>query len=139
MAYSESVVFLHTLYIDIPCQCVLPLMNTHQSVNFRFIYQHDGCGPHRAKRVVEFLHSNRVNVLPWSAQIPDLNPTENVWRIMKRRLRIQPTHPNTADELYEQLCTIWKGLPHDHFTKLSHSMVQRCRIKKSVSGCLFKY
>ncbi len=76
-------------YIDILRQYILPLTSAHQAANFRFIYQHDGCGPHHAKRVLELWHSNGANVLTWSAQSPDLSPIENVWGIMKRRLRIQ--------------------------------------------------
>ncbi len=126
-------------YIEILRQYVLPHKHRHHAANLRFIYQHDGCGQHHAKRVAEYLNANDVNVLPWPAQSPDLNLIENVWGIMKRRLHTLPKYPNTADELYAQLCEIWSGLPDDYFTKLSHSMIQRCKIIKNVSRCSCKY
>ncbi len=126
-------------YIHILNPYVLPLKNTHESADLKFIYHHDGCGTHRANRVADFLHLKGVNVLPWPAQSPDLNPTGNVRGIMKRRLRNQSKYPTTADELWKQLCQVWNELSDDYFAKLSHSMMQRCKIIKNVSGCSCKY
>ena len=96
------------------------------------MYQRDGCGPHRAKRVAEVLHNHSINVLPWPAQSLDLNPIKNVKAIMKRRLRMQPKYPNTADRLYEKLSQKYNELPDNYFNKLSHSVVQRCKIVKTL-------
>ena len=51
-------------YIDILKKYVLPFKNTFHSGNAGFMYQHDGCGPHRAKRVAAFLDASGVKVLP---------------------------------------------------------------------------
>ena len=140
--HSPLVSFSGTLnqfkYIQILNQYVLPRKNTHESANLGFIYQHDGRAPHRAKRVVNFLDSNGVNVLPWPAQSPDLNRIENFWVIMKQRLHNSRKYPSTADEIYKQLCQIWNELSHDYFTKLSHSIIQCCKIIENVSGCLYE-
>ena len=122
-------------YIQILKKHVIPFKDRHSNADIGFMYQHGGCRPHRAKRVAEFLHQNSINVLSWPGQSPDLNPIENVWPIMKRRLRMQPKYPSTSDELYEQLSQIWNELPNNYFIKLSHYMVQRCRMVKNVNGC----
>ncbi len=96
------------------------------------MYQHDRCGPHRSKKVKALLNANDVTVLSWPAQSPDLNPIENIWGIMKRRLRIMPKYPTTAEELFGQPCEIWNSLPDDYFIKLSHLMVQRCNAIKTL-------
>ncbi len=38
-----------------------------------------------------------VTVLDWPANLPDLNPIENLWGIVKWKMR--DTRPNNADEL----------------------------------------
>jgi hypothetical protein len=37
---------------------------------------------------MEFLKEEKVRVLPWPAKSPDLNPIENMWSIVKRRIRV---------------------------------------------------
>ena len=61
-------------YIEILKQHELPFRIVHMEKNLGFMYQHDGCGPHRAMGEAAFLEANCVNVLPWPPQSPDLNP-----------------------------------------------------------------
>ncbi len=60
-----------------------------------FIFQQDLALAHTAKGTKSWF--NGVTVLDWPANSPDLNPIENLWDIVKRKMR--DTRPNNADGL----------------------------------------
>ncbi len=126
-------------YIQILDTYVLPFENKYHFGNNEFLHQHDGCGPHRAKKLSAFLDANGAEVLPWPAQSPDLNSIDNVWSTMKRRLRILQRYPTTRDEIFKHLCNIRDELPDKYFHNLVLSMGSRCTAIINVSGKSSKY
>ncbi len=78
-------------------------------------------------------------MLPWPAQSPDLNPIENIWSILKKKLRERSVHPSNAEELFEVLCNIWSALPDSLFSTLVDSMTRRVTAVVDNEGCPTKY
>ncbi len=52
-----------------------------------FIFQQDLAPAHAAKSTKSWLNDHGVGVLDWPANSPDLNPIENLWSIVKRKMR----------------------------------------------------
>ncbi len=53
-----------------------------------FIFQQDLAPAHTAKSTKSWLNDHGVGVLDWPANSPDLNPIENLWGIVKRKMQM---------------------------------------------------
>ena len=60
-------------------------------IRHRWILQQDNDPKHTSKFVSKWLADERVNVLPWPSQSPDLNPIENMSAELKKNRREKVT------------------------------------------------
>ena len=60
---------------------------TLQQIGPMAVYQDDNARPYRARMVNDFLQQSGVNRMEWPACCPDLNPTENLWEELDRKVR----------------------------------------------------
>ncbi|KAK1863329.1 hypothetical protein I4F81_005887 [Pyropia yezoensis] len=91
------------------------------------LLQEDLVPPHNAKSTRAAQRELGIKVLPWVGQKPDLNPIENAWAELERRLRRRPDTPRTKTQLFLALEAEWRGIPNAFFENLADSMVGRCR------------
>ena len=61
------------------------------------ILMHDNARPHIARICRQFPNRNNVNVLPWPAVSPDMNPIEHIWGYLGRKVRARENVHNLRD------------------------------------------
>ncbi|KAH7699637.1 hypothetical protein AAVH_33258, partial [Aphelenchoides avenae] len=79
---------------------------------------------HVARPVREWFQQNGIRVVEWPAQSPDLNPIENLWNIVKRK--IGRKNFSTKAGLFEAVSTAWDEIPYETIIELVNSMPKRC-------------
>ena len=88
-----------------------------------FVLMQDGAPAHRAASTKEFLAAHNVELLPWPPHSPDLNPIENLWAIIKRKLRV--TCFTKQDELENEINRVWDAIPMKTVNRLVNSFPKR--------------
>ena len=74
------------------------------------ILMHDNARPHVARICRQFLNRNNVNVPTWPAVSPDMNPIEQIWDYLGRKVRARGNVHNLRD-LVNALIQEWNNIP----------------------------
>ncbi len=102
-----------------------------------FIFQQNLAPGHTAKGTKSWFNDHGVTVLDWPANSPDLNPIENLWGIVKRKMR--DTRPNNADDLKATIKETWASIPPQQCHKLITSMPRRIEAVMKAKRAPTKY
>ncbi|GFQ90170.1 transposable element Tc1 transposase [Trichonephila clavata] len=97
---------------------------------------------HTSKQTKQWLKEHNVNVMhDWPPKGPDMNPVENVWAELVRRLEIhwRQTGVRNRDQLWEDVLQVFHELPEEYFENLIRSMPRRVRTVSSRQGGWAKY
>lgn len=93
--------------------------------NRDWILQEDNDPKHRSRLCTQWKEQNGIQTLDWPSQSPDANPIENVWGLMKLKLRGKRI--TTTQQIVRVLKKIWKDLTPEYAAKLSESCTRRCQ------------
>ena len=85
--------------------------------------QEDNDPKHRSKLSVSWKRNNGVHEIYWPSMSPDLAPIENVWQLLKMKLRRKKI--GSYRSLVSAIKREWKSLPSKLAVKLVHSMNNR--------------
>lgn len=100
-------------------------------------FQQDNDPKHKSKLVQQWINKNGIDCLEWPPYSPDLNPIENLWAHVKRR--VEAKNSKTLDELRRALEAEWRATEASFCRKLVYSMTDRCRLVRENSGWFTPY
>ncbi|KAL0194659.1 hypothetical protein M9458_008231, partial [Cirrhinus mrigala] len=102
-----------------------------------FIFQQDLAPAHSAKATSTWFKDHGIPVLNWPANSPDLNPIENLWGIVKRKMRY--ARPNNAEELKATIRATWALITPEQCHRLIDSTPRRIAAVIQAKGAPTKY
>lgn len=104
-----------------------------------FVFQHDMAPAHHAATTRAFLQANRIDVMDWPGNSPDLNIIENVWAWVSSRMGTHSHHPANTAEMFARVQEVWATLPLTYLRKLFKSMPARVRAVIDADGGPTRY
>jgi transposase len=99
--------------------------------------QQDNDPKHTCRVAKDFLAQNRVKVMDWPANSPDLNPIENLWQIIKNK--VEKRMPQNVEELKEFLVEEWEAISKETVNNLVSSIKNRCNLVLERNGDRIEY
>ena len=87
---------------------------------------------HTSKVVGKWLKDNKVKVLEWPSQSPVLNPVENLWAELKKRVRAR--RPTNLSQLHQLCQEEWAKIHPTYCGKLVEGSPKRLTQVKQCKG-----
>ena len=113
-------------------------LELHMAVRKCSVFMQDGAPCHCAKIVTQFLKAQKINILDWPGNSPDLNPFQNLWTILKNK--VSERQPNNAKMLEEGIKEVWvRDISPSYFRNLVESMPRRLEAVFKAKGGPTKY
>lgn len=110
-------------YINVLQCSLVPFLEQQQQQQWTF--QQDNASIHVSKETCEWFRRKNIKQLDWPACSPDLNPIENLWGILTRRIYGNNKQYDTVDELKTAILREWENINKDLLKKLVDSMPDR--------------
>ena len=128
-------------YVNCLAKHFIPyLRKMEEETGREFIFQEDGASCHTGSYTTWFKRQCQIKSFPyWPAQSPDLNPIENLWNALDRRLQKRRGFIRNIAQLKACLQEEWGKMSLDLAKRLVDSMPDRCKAVRKARGKHTKY
>lgn len=89
------------------------------------IFMQDNAPAHASKYSKEFLGAHQLNIMDWPPNSPDLNPIENLWAIIKRKVYHDGKQYNSLEELWTAIESACQQITTSAIKNLINSVDKR--------------
>lgn len=89
----------------------------------QYIFQQDNDPKHTSKLAKEYFAENKIDVMDWPAQSPDMNPIENIWALVKRG--VIEKNPKNKMELKNAILSVWESITQETTKRYALSFKRR--------------
>jgi transposase len=100
-------------------------------------FQQDNWSVHTAGTSQAWFHNHGIDLIDWPAWSPDLNPIENLWSDLKRR--VYTHHAKTMEELEHWIGMEWQATDLNFISHICSSMPQRLQLVLDNNGHKINY
>ncbi|KAE8982184.1 hypothetical protein PR003_g10710 [Phytophthora rubi] len=115
----------------------IPFTKQFLGLSGETLFVHANAPAHTTKLTAGCLRELKLMSLGHPPQSPDLNPIENVWFVMKKKLHKNPA--TSIDDLKVKLSDIWANIDDDAVRKCVLSMPKRLKAVLASNGGQTKY
>ncbi len=114
---------------------LLPYGTEFSGPNWHF--QQDNARIHDAAFTHQWFEENGIRVIPWPSCSPDLNPIENVWAMLARKVYVGHGQYTSKKELQAAIWRCWDQLDPLYLQKLIDGMRGRLvRVIQQNGNCI---
>lgn len=120
-------------FVEIVYNGVLgPWLSTQENPA-NLVLMEDGAPVHRSNAPKAWRESRSLVKLEWPANSPDLNPIENVWRLLKDEVQCC-NRPKNVEQMKIALEAAWQGISAEKLESLVSSMPERIKAVLKAKG-----
>lgn len=110
-------------YVKVLECSLLPFLRQNNEVQWTF--QQDNATIHVSRETKNWFTSQNISLMDWPARSPDLNPIENLWGILVRRVYKENRQFNSVEELKNTILKEWQAIDQKIIENLINSMPNR--------------
>ena len=111
------------MYQEVLESHLLPIAPVIGGENWTF--QQDNASIHKSASTMQWLRDKNVEVLTWPARSPDLNPIENLWGILARKVYANGRQFDSKNQLKRAIESEWSKIDIETIHKLFESLPRR--------------
>ncbi|CAO4387548.1 unnamed protein product [Caenorhabditis nigoni] len=109
-----------TIYQFVMKKSLLPYIKRHRRDHL--IFMQDNASAHKSRSTMRWFAKKHISLLDWPAHSPDMNPQENIWGHMVRKIYENGKHYSNQDELKKAIVDAWNTVDQSLVDNLVLSM-----------------